>query len=214
MLSNYWRNKFYHKHCGTKGNICLTVWNPLVKKTVDDNSYCANRWLWTIYKRFEAHHFQLVLSHKLPFNVFSLHQHSNQPLKRTKTTQGHKQKCTGAVKRTLVIKVNTANLDRFCDEITHHRPPAKNTSDRNRHSPWFPAKRRGERAQGAFLPFQLLWGAIRAKADLSAVSHEETCGSHGAVWYSTEARGQCQRVIPAPPGESRLAAVSRCPLRQ
>jgi len=32
-----------------------------------------------------------------------------------------------------------------------------------------------------FLPFQKVWGAIRAKADLSAVSHEETCGSHGAV---------------------------------
>lgn len=74
-----------------------------------------------------AHNF--VLSHKLQFNVFSLLQHSNQPLKHTKTTQGHKHKRPGIVKRTLVIKVNTANLDRFADEITHHRPSAKNTSD-------------------------------------------------------------------------------------
>lgn len=145
---------------------------------MDDNSYCANRWLWTIYKRFEAHHFQLVLSHKLHFNVFSLHQHSNQPLKRTKTTQGHKQKCTGAVKQTLVIKVNTANLDRFGDEITHHRPPAKNTSDRNRHSPWFPAKRRGERAQGAFSSFSAIMGCNKGKG------WSERSESRGDLWIT------------------------------
>lgn len=154
------------------------------------------------------------MSHKLQFNVFSLHQHSNQPLKRTKTTQGHKEKRTGPVKRILVIKVNTANLDRFSDEITHHQPPAKNTSDWNRHFPWFLAKRHGERAQGAFSSFSAIMGRGKVKG---WSERSESQGDLWITWCRLIFSGSPRTVSESdssPPGESGIAAVSRCPLRQ
>lgn len=158
-----------------------------------------------------AYNFQLVLSHKLQFNVFSLHQHSNQPLKHTKTTQGHKQTRPGIVNRTLVIKVNTANLDRFGDEITHHRPSAKNTSDWNRRSPWF---RHGKKAQGAFSSFSAIMGCDEGKG---WSERSESRGDLWITWCCLIFSGSLRTVSEndsGPPGENRPATVSRCPLRQ
>lgn len=121
--------------------------------------------------------------------------HSNQPLKHTKTTQGHKQMRPGIVNRTLVIKVNTANLDRFSDEITHHRPSAKNTSDWNRHFPWF---WHGKKAQGAFSSFSAIMWCNEGKGWSERSESRGDLWITGVVCYSPEPWGQCQRVIPPP----------------
>ncbi len=65
-----------------------------------------------------------------------------------------------------------------------------------------------KRPRVLFLPFQLLWGAMRAKADLSAVTQEETCGSQvlSAIlrkpedsvreWFRPPGREPARRCVP------------------